>query len=188
MIRPLLTLALIAQAAAGAFAAPEETPTEAAPATAKPAAGESKAPAAPEGASADKPVEKVGKYALKNRSTFQVRDESRAPFWPIGWVKGLDAPTKVQATVAPPALDEKSFKVTSILLGNPALAVINGRAYSEGEFLRLPKTAGPLRVRVQRIADGMVMLQHDKQALNVPLFRPELEPKAQELEVLNEQR
>ena len=36
-------------------------------------------------------------------------------------------------------LDEKNFAVTSILTGNPSLAVINGRSYAEGDVLRMPK-------------------------------------------------
>ena len=57
------------------------------------------------------------------------------------------------------ALDGKAFRVTSILISTgatPSLAVINGRAYSEGEFVRMPRTPGtaPVRVRVQRINDG----------------------------------
>jgi hypothetical protein len=127
-------------------------------------------------------------YELKNRSTFAEPNEvPRVPFWPIGWVK-RQASAPAQPQMAEPVkttLDEKSFKVTSILLNTgTALAVINGRAYSEGEYVRMPKSAGaaPLRVRVQRIADGVVTLQHADQILTVPIQRPELlEKKPEEL-------
>jgi hypothetical protein len=54
--------------------------------------------------------------------------------------------------------------------------VINGRAYSEGEFLRMPKTPGVAspRIKVQRITDGSVILENANQTLVATLARPEL--------------
>ena len=69
--------------------------------------------------------------------------------------------------------------MTSILVGSgtaPSLAVINGRAYGEGEFLRMPKGFGfgsGFRVLVKRIDDGSVALAHENQTVVVPLRRPE---------------
>jgi hypothetical protein len=155
------------------------------PAPAAPAASATPVPAA----AAEKP-EPVAPYELKNKSTFAAADpNARAPFWPIGWVKRK--PGIVQQSVAPSVpkvlIDEKAFKVTSILIGSgttPSLAVINGRAYSEGEFLRMPK-GGPtpqVRIRVQRINDGSVALQNADQTMIAPLMRPELsERKSEEL-------
>jgi serine/threonine protein kinase len=75
-------------------------------------------------------------------------------------------------------LEEKNFRVTSIILSNgtsPTLAVINGRAYAEGEFLRVPKdSVSSLRIRVNRIYANNVVLEHDNQKVVVPLRRPEL--------------
>jgi hypothetical protein len=181
MIRPIFTLCILIHASTGALAAPEDTAPAAAPA-------EKAAAAAGEVGAAKQPAESVGKFALKNRSTFQIRDEARAPFWPIGWVKGLDAPTKVQAAVAPPTLDERSFKVTSILLGQSGSRGDQWACLQRRRICALAQSRGPLRVRVQQISDGMVMLQHDKQALKVPLSRAELEAKPAELEVLSEDR
>ncbi|MDR3406582.1 MAG: hypothetical protein P4L99_29120 [Chthoniobacter sp.] len=150
------------------------------------------APAAAEPAKAE-PTAKadVPPYVLKNRSVFTNPDEvTRAPFWPIGWVKRVKGGPVVTAPVlqAPKvALDGKSFRVTSIMIGSgttPSLAVINSRAYSEGEFLRMPKTPGvvPVRIRVQRITDGSVILQNGDQTLVANLVRPELSnPKPEEL-------
>jgi hypothetical protein len=137
-------------------------------------------------------------YQLKKRSEFSGGDaNSRAPFWPIGWVKRT-ASTSVsqpqQVPVAPRVqLDSKSFKVTSILLGagtTPSFAVINGRAYSEGEFLRMPKgSATPAaRVRVQRITDGSVVLQNADQTLVAALIRPELSERRPEELLLDPDR
>jgi hypothetical protein len=139
----------------------------------------------------------VPPYELKKRSQFSVATKNvRPPFWPIGWVKrGAGTVVQAAAPEAAPAvqLDEKSFKVTSILLGSgttPSLAVINGRAYSEGEFVRMPKgsTAPPARVRVQRINDGNVILQNAAQTLVASLVRPELSNKKGEELLLDPDR
>lgn len=142
--------------------------------------------------------ESLPPYELKKRSGFTVSGEIvRAPFWPIGWVKRqVGAPVQTaEAVVAEPKvlLDEKSFKVTSILLGSgtaPSLAVINGRAYSEGEFIRMPKGGAtpPVKIRVQRINDGHVILQNATQTLVTNLQRPELSTKRAEELLLDPDR
>lgn len=158
------------------------------------------APATPEPAKKDEKAsvpasnEPVPPYVLKKRSAFSCAPETtRAPFWPIGWVKRKAGQVAAAPQVQVPKvlLDAKSFKLTSILVGSgttPSLAVINGRAYSEGEFLRVPKAAATaaLRVRVQRINDGMVILQNAEQTLVVQLQRPELSARKPE-ELLNDQ-
>ena len=139
-------------------------------------------------ASAEVAAPTAGKYELKKRSAFNLPETTRPPFWPIGWVK-----KNTTAAVAAPSgprltLDEKNFAVTSILTGNPSLAVINGRSYMEGEYLR-SKGKGQPRIRVMRIYDGFVQLQCDDQIVSPKLRRDELEPKkaAEEL-LLDEER
>jgi hypothetical protein len=152
------------------------------------------APSANKDASAKgdlKSSEPVPPYELKTRSSFvKMTEATRAPFWPIGWVKRAKAGAIAAApvSVAPKVLlDEKSFRVTSILVGSgttASLAIINGRPYSEGEFLRMPKAPGtmPIRIRVQRINDGNVILQNGEQILVASLQRPELSnPKPEQL-------
>ena len=136
---------------------------------------------------ADAPVEKaqaeIAKYDLKKKSAFTLASDRRAPFWPIGWVKNTKSETRTEITQAPKRkIDESAFNVTSILLGNPSLAVVNGRAYSEGELVRMPKGSPPTKVRVQQIGDGGVTLMHEQQSFLVALKRPELVAhKAEEL-------
>lgn len=140
--------------------------------------------------SAPAKAETVPPYELKKRSAFSnTGAKARAPFWPIGWVKRTAAVNvEAQAPAQPRVqLDGKNFKVTSIMVatgGTPSLAVINGRAYGEGEYLRMPKGTAmpPARVRVQRINDGTVILQNAEQTLVATLYRPELaERRAEEL-------
>jgi hypothetical protein len=147
------------------------------------------------------PQEKAPAYVLKNKSSFtSVAEDQRAPFWPIGWVKRkpmqiATTPTRV-VELPKVVIDAKSFKLTSILLGNPSLAIINGRTYSEGEYLRTPKVAGAVavatppaaRTRVFRINDGHVVLQLQDQLITVPLQRPELVQRSNVEELLNEEK
>jgi hypothetical protein len=123
------------------------------------------------------PESTPGKYQLKNRSVIAMRDTTRPPFWPIGWVKR--GPNSQKAPIVSRVnFDEKSFVVSSILLGNPSLAVINGRSYSEGDFLRFPRgTVDPVRIRVKQILDGAVQLQADNQVFVAKLQRPEITAK-----------
>lgn len=138
-------------------------------------------------------------YVLKKRSSFAIASGARPPVWPIGWVKRERGASTIAAVPATPkfVLDATSFTVTSILLGPPAIAVINGRAYEEGQLVRIaaprtaevktPAAAGP-RIRVHRIADGQVWLQGEGQLVNVAMKRSELSERKIEEELLNSER
>ena len=139
----------------------------------------------------------AGGYLLKKRSSFEVPRRTASPFVPIGWAKPQETSEAAVAAAPParPVLEEKNYNLSSILLGNPALAVINGRSYSEGEFLRTPKPPGqapksalpgetpgagtlpPPKVRVVRILDGVVEIQSGSERLQLPLRRKEWTPK-----------
>ena len=174
-----------------------------APAKAEPAPA--KAEAAP--ARTEKTEPAPDPYQLKNRSSFSCAGEgTRAPFWPIGWVHRKGVSSVVASVAATKSvLDERSFRVTSILLGSgatPSLAVVNGRAYSEGEFLKMPRgaaVAAPTapgtpaapavaRVRVQRISDGSVVLQRADEMVTVFMQRQELAQKKAEEPLLDDER
>src|SRR5437867_2040522 len=94
---------------------------------------------------------KAGPYELKNRSSFGIEREARAPFWPIGWVrpKAGEVVQRVETKTGGTSqiqLQPGYFHVTSILLGHPALVTINGRSFEEGEVL--PVVSGSQRLRV----------------------------------------
>jgi hypothetical protein len=124
--------------------------------------------------------EPVGSYQLKHRSSFSPPDDARPPFWPVGFVKRGREVTVVRT--ARTNLSPEMFSLTSVVVGNPSLAIINGRAYGEGEFVRIgarvPNGTAPdsrPKIRVNRINDGQVLLQTpDGQVITVPLRRPEL--------------
>ncbi len=136
---------------------------------------------------ADKPAAAPAQYHLKNKSSFAAPEKARAPLLPIGWVKKEVGSVEVVVTKENFSVD--AFRVTSILLGNPALAVINGKSYEEGQFLRMPRGSAALRVRVYRIDDGQVWLQYESKLYPSPLRRLEMnERKPEEQPLLSEDR
>jgi hypothetical protein len=142
------------------------------------------------GTASGEPVNEAGTvppYALKRRSVCELSEGARSPFLPVGWTR----PTVASLAPAPApvaAFSEKEFVLTSILLGTPSLAVLNGRAYSEREFLRLPKELhGRGRVQLLEIADGMVVLKAGAQQLTIAQRRADLPVRRRELEVLGEE-
>ena len=148
------------------------------------------------GDSLDPNAPPLGNYEVKVQSTFALPDDARRPFWPIGWVKPSATPDQpIDEPIVRTKLSPDDFSVSSVLLGNPSLAVINGRAYGEGEMIRMPKAAAEkgspkprARVRVARILDGRVVLQSaDGQSLEVTLRRGKLQDRKPEEELLNDQ-
>jgi hypothetical protein len=132
------------------------------------------------------PSKPVGSFELKNKSSFSVPEGTRSPFRPIGWKGG---PVAQQAVAPKSFTDPAAFKVTSILVGNPSLAVINGRSYEEGQAIRMPKPAKSTepqpRVKLFRIGDGVVFIQVEDQMLTVPLKRGELNELQPQQDTLN---
>ena len=122
--------------------------------------------------------EKMKGYELKNRSAFHAPEDARIPFWPIGFVhpaKGATATAVSQ--VAKIRLEPAYFNLTSVMLGHPALATINGRAFAEGEVLPVVFGNERLKVVLRSVQDGGVTLDHEGQRIFVPMKRLELAPR-----------
>ena len=131
-------------------------------------AGDSAKPALPEKA--------APALDLKTKSSFSVQPGTRNPFLPIGW-KGTPVVTQVAAPKAMTSAD--AFRVTSILIGSPSLAVINGKTYEEGQMIRMgkpdPRSKTPqVRAKVYRILDGSVQIQVEDQMLTIQMNRGQL--------------
>jgi hypothetical protein len=121
--------------------------------------------------------EKVKPYELKNRSSFRADADARIPFWPIGWKRPVikpDGTTEVPLKAHKFEIEPDSFHVTSVLLGNPALATINGRSFEEGEVLPVMHGTERLRVVLRAIRDGGITLEYEGQQIQVPMKRPEV--------------
>jgi hypothetical protein len=71
----------------------------------------------------------------------------------------------------PPALLASQIHVTAISLGEPRLAIVNGKQVVEGESVTvsIPGRLTPARVRVVKIADGRVDLSDGTQAITARL-------------------
>ena len=107
-------------------------------------------------------------------STFEIGTERRDPFVPIGWqrpasepapvVKGLPVVMTTESYIRPEA-----FVVSSISVDRLPLAVINGKAYGEGESL--PFVAGDKRIKllVYSIRDGAVTLRYNDYKVTCPI-------------------
>ena len=121
--------------------------------------------------------DKAKGYELKNRSSFRADGDVRIPFWPIGFQRPkikADGTTDAPVIASKIQIEPGQFSVTSILLGNPALATINGRSFGEGEVLPVVFGSERLRVVVRAIRDGGVTLDYEGRQILVPLKRPEL--------------
>jgi len=98
-------------------------------------------------------------YALKYRSEFQPRQIERNPFWPIGWT-----PVKEDVDATPretiPTVDPKLFRLSSVLTGAPAIAVIDGRDYVVGDTFTKTVQGSSITFRVKAIRDGFVDLEY----------------------------
>ena len=107
-------------------------------------------------------------FKLKNRSKFSGTLVARDPFWPIGWNKETrnEAQGGGEEEISP---DE--FVVTSILLSPPALAVINGKEYGEGQFVPVPGSMA--KAQVAAIRDGTVFLFYHGKTIPTGLRRNE---------------
>jgi hypothetical protein len=143
-------LLVIALLPVGALQAQTPGPTAPAPAPPGPPA-----PAAPR------------ETKVVNRSSFDPEGPTkRNPFLPIGYVRPVqEAPREVVLDVRP-----EMFSITAILLGDPPLAIINGKDRGVGD--RIPLNAsGTEFVLVRRISDGEVVMDYRGRTIVVPAGR-----------------
>lgn len=92
--------------------------------------------------------------AGEHKSSFEPQDSGRNPFLPIGYVRPVkQLPRENFLDIRP-----EMFNVTAILLGDPSLAIINGKDRGIGDKIPLNAT-GSEYVTVQSIKDGKVTLQ-----------------------------
>jgi hypothetical protein len=108
---------------------------------------------------------------IKNKSSFTIENNSRNPFWPIGW--------KPTAKVAGPGIEHAgpdipptALVVSSITLDQGArFAIVNGKIMQEGQQFGLQLGNQTYQVTVKSIEDGRVILARRDQEIVVPLRR-----------------
>ena len=109
-------------------------------------------------------------YTPKVKSVFTGATNAHNPFWPIGWVKTAEETTDTASSVTPKSDD---FMVTTILLNDPPMAVINGKDMAEGEVAALPVDGQTVTVQLLAVQDGRVILRWQNQNIAVALHRDE---------------
>ena len=111
---------------------------------------------------------------ISKRSTFDATVVWRDPFQPIGW----NSPSLTQATTpgapaAPPTTESyirpEAFVVSSILFDKIPLAVVNGKAYGEGELIQFNAGGKQIKIQVYAIRDGAVTLQYNDLKVVCPI-------------------
>ena len=124
------------------------------------------APANQEGARVETP-----KIELKNKSSFEVGESGRNPFWPIGWKPAAKASSNPNEHVGP-EISPGSFLVSSIVLDPGAkFAIVNGKTMSEGQVFGLQLGNQTYQITVKSILDGKIILLRRDQEIVVPLRR-----------------
>ncbi len=95
-------------------------------------------------------------------STFDSTLGGRNPFWPVGWRPKEKNPQVVQ--VERPAITNippEAASISSTLLGNPPIAVINGGEYVPGDLVPLVVNGVSIKARLMAVGDGFVRLRFE---------------------------
>ena len=125
-------------------------------------------PTAPE---AKIPAEAAPGLELKNKSSFVMEENSRNPFWPIGWKPAQKQATNTNEQVGP-EIQSSSFTVSSITVDNTGkYAIVNGKVMMEGQVFGLQLGNQTYQITVKAIQDGQVILLRRDQEIPVPLRR-----------------
>lgn len=101
------------------------------------------------------------------RSTYQAPAE-RTPFWPIGWNPQNPelAPVVLKSETDTTFFIPERFVLTSISIDRTTLALINGRAYGEGDLVPINER---FSAEVISIHDGEVKLRFRDKTISVVL-------------------
>jgi len=110
--------------------------------------------------------------APAHKSVFLAAADAHNPFWPIGWVK-TETNTADQNAPPPMMPHAEDFTVTTILLNDPPMAVINGKEMAEGEIQAFPINGAQVTVQLMAVKDGRVIIRWQNQNITVPIHRDE---------------
>ena len=109
---------------------------------------------------------------VRTKASFEMEDNARSPFWPIGWKPAPKSEGKV-VEYAGPEVTAGAFAVTSITVDQVGqrFAIINGKVMQEGQQFGLQMGNQTYQVTLKAIQDGQVILQRRDQEIPVPLRR-----------------
>lgn len=113
------------------------------------------------------------------------RAERNKPVAPTLLAASTSSVSSSAHEVAPPApimvqIRAENIRVSAISLGHPRMAVINDQQVGEGDFVnvRAPTARFQIKLRVTRIADGLVELNDGTQTIVIRLSLPNLKASA----------
>ena len=108
---------------------------------------------------------------IKNKSSFQMENNGRNPFWPIGFKPAAQLSNR-SANHAGPDVPLTAFLLTSITVDQGArFAIVNGKSMQEGQQFSLQSGAQNYQIKLKSIEDGRVILACRDQEIIVPLRR-----------------
>jgi hypothetical protein len=117
-------------------------------------------------------AEEAPRIELKNTSSFEVPDNSRNPFWPIGWTPPPRGQVSTTEHTAGPDVNASAFALSSITVDHGTrFAIINGKVMQEGQQFGLQMGTATLQITLKAIQDGQVVLLRRDQEIVVPLRR-----------------
>lgn len=119
-------------------------------------------------------AESANKLGLKRRSEFKAINTGHNPFWPIGWAKKETGPAQPAIVSHRVKLLPENFLISSISVGRVSAAVINGKIYSEGDFVPLGSGAQKIEVQVIAVSDNGVKLKYRNSEITAHIRRAEL--------------
>ena len=108
---------------------------------------------------------------IKNKSSFTMENNSRSPFWPIGW-KPTGKVAEPGIEHAGPDIPLTAFVVSSITFDQGArFAIVNGKIMQEGQQFGMQLGNQTYQITVKSIEDGRVILARHDQEIVVRLRR-----------------
>lgn len=108
---------------------------------------------------------------IKNKSSFQMENSGRNPFWPIGFKPAAQL-SNSSANHAGSDVPLTAFILTSITLDQGThFAIINGKTIQEGQEFSLQSGSQNYQIKLKSIEDGRVIIACRDQEIVVPLRR-----------------
>ncbi len=107
-------------------------------------------------------------YQAATKSTLAISETIRNPFWPIGYTPRPKEEAVQEQLLRIPV---EQFRVTSIILDSPSIALINGKDYTVGQFLTANTAAGQVKLLIRKIEDGVVIVQYKNLFGRIPISR-----------------
>jgi len=105
-------------------------------------------------------------YDLESKSHFSQKNFERNPFIPLNHSAGVQDNKQKKFSIK-----KSDFKISSIMGGNPPIAVINGKIYSQGEVYRYDTGGITIPFTVVKITSTSVTFAFKEKRFTVKIKR-----------------